>query len=65
MGWTDDVRGTADRPIVLTVTEARRHFGALLERTNHGEHFLVTKRGVPVVRITPLKDVRADGAPVP
>jgi len=43
--------------------EAKTHFSELLERAEHGEEIVITRRGKPVARLVPMaepkrKDVR-------
>ncbi len=35
--------------------EAKTHFAALLERTRSGEEFVITHRGQPVARLSPIE----------
>jgi prevent-host-death family protein len=36
--------------------EAKTHFGQLLERTQAGEYFTITKHGLPVAQLMPIID---------
>jgi prevent-host-death family protein len=35
--------------------EAKTHFSQLIEKAQHGEDFIITKRGKPVAKIIPFK----------
>lgn len=35
--------------------EAKAYLSSILDRAEHGEEIVVTRRGVPVVRISPFK----------
>ena len=35
--------------------EAKTHFSRIIEKAEHGEDFIVTKRGKPVAKIIPFK----------
>jgi prevent-host-death family protein len=37
----------------LGTVEAKAHFSELLERASGGENFIITKRGIPLVRLVP------------
>ena len=39
------------------VYQAKTHLPQLLERVRNGEHFTITKHGVPVAMLTPLEPV--------
>lgn len=47
------------RPLSIGAFEAKTHLSALLERVQGGESVQITRRGVPVARLVP---VRAAGA---
>lgn len=38
--------------------EAKTKFSALLERVEHGEQILITRRGKPVARLVPIATAR-------
>ena len=38
---------------VIGVAEAKRRFGELIDRVQHGERFVVTRRGRPVMAFVP------------
>ena len=35
--------------------EAKTHFSQIIEKAEHGEDFVITKRGKPVAKIIPFK----------
>ena len=40
---------------IITITEVRRHFGKVMDDVYYNHHsYLVTRRGVPLARITPI-----------
>lgn len=39
--------------------DAKTHLSELLERVSRGESFVITRRGVPVARLTPAESVAA------
>lgn len=39
----------------IGAVEAKTHFSSVLDRAEHEEEIVVTRRGEPVVRITPFK----------
>ena len=42
--------------------EAKTHLSALLDRVEKGEELTITRRGVPVARLVPVRPAKADGA---
>jgi prevent-host-death family protein len=38
--------------------EAKTNFSALLERAEHGEQIIITRRGKPVARLVPIGSAR-------
>jgi prevent-host-death family protein len=44
-------RSSADEKVVVGAHEFRNQFGYFMERAEHGEEILVTRRGKPVVRL--------------
>jgi prevent-host-death family protein len=42
--------------------EAKTHLGELISEVENGETLIVTRRGVPVARVTPICDEFADAA---
>lgn len=38
--------------------EAKTNFSALLERAEHGEQIIITRRGKPVARLVPIAGAR-------
>lgn len=38
----------------LTLSDAKARFSEIVEKATNGERFIVTRRGKPVVRITPF-----------
>jgi prevent-host-death family protein len=38
----------------VTITEAKTHLSRLVDRVADGESFVITKRGIPVVKVSPL-----------
>jgi len=47
--WTDETLGVA---------EAKRRFSELIERGGHGERFVISRRGKPVVALVSPREVR-------
>jgi prevent-host-death family protein len=42
----------------MSVTDARRNLGKLLDRVNRGERIVITRYGKPFVAIIPISDFR-------
>jgi prevent-host-death family protein len=42
----------------MSVTEARRNFGGLLDRAERGERIVITRYGKPFVAVIPIMDLR-------
>lgn len=42
---------------VITLTQLRRQFSKIVDRAAAGECFTITRRGVPCVRLTPVRTV--------
>lgn len=42
---------------VITLTQLRRQFSKIVDRVAEGESFTNTRRGVPCVRLTPVRAV--------
>lgn len=40
----------------LSVADAKRRFSELIDRVGHGERFVVTRRGKPVLGLVPVTD---------
>ncbi|MGI6457886.1 MAG: type II toxin-antitoxin system Phd/YefM family antitoxin [bacterium] len=40
----------------IGIHEAKVHFSKLIDRVDKGEEFIITRRGVPVARIKPVKN---------
>jgi len=40
--------------------EAKTHFSELLERAEHGEEIVITRRGKPVARLVPMAEVKRE-----
>jgi prevent-host-death family protein len=40
----------------MSITEARRRLGQLLDRAERGERILITRRGKPIAAIVPISD---------
>ena len=40
----------------LATVEAKSHFSEVIDRASRGEEFVITKRGIPVVRIISIDD---------
>jgi len=40
--------------------EAKTHFSELLERAEHGEEIVITRRGKPVARLMPMTEVKRE-----
>ena len=40
---------------LISISEARTHFGQILDRVERGEEFIITRRGKPVARIIPYE----------
>ena len=43
---------------ICTVTEAKAHLSALLARVEGGEEIVITRRGIPVARLSPIRAAR-------
>jgi len=43
------------RMSTVTLTEAKTHLSHLLDRVEAGEEVVITRRGLPIARITPLE----------
>lgn len=50
---------------VLSVAEAKRRFSELIDRVGHGERFVVTRRGKPVLALVPAEESEAKQAERP
>ncbi len=44
----------------LASVEAKSHFSEMIERASQGEEIIITKRGLPVVRVVPYEKTSAD-----
>lgn len=42
----------------MSVTDARRNFGKLLDRVEQGERIIITRYGKPFVAVIPIADFR-------
>jgi prevent-host-death family protein len=42
----------------MSVTDARRNFGKLLDRVECGERIVITRYGKPCVALIPIKDLK-------
>ena len=42
----------------ISVTDARRNFGKLLDRVERGERIVITRHGKPFVAVIPLSELR-------
>ncbi len=42
--------------------EAKTHFSSLLDRVARGETLTITRRGIPVARLTPVEDTTRERA---
>ncbi len=42
----------------MSVTDARRNFGKLLDRVERGERIVITRYGKPFVAVIPIPDLR-------
>jgi prevent-host-death family protein len=49
-----------DQPMTSTmsVSEARRNFGELLDRVERGERIVITRYGKPFVAVIPISDLK-------
>ena len=43
--------------ITVGAFEAKTHLSSLLEKVTHGEEILITKRGLPIAKLVPAKDL--------
>ena len=42
----------------MSVTDARRNFGKLLDRVERGERIVITRYGKPFVAVIPIADIK-------
>jgi prevent-host-death family protein len=42
----------------MSVTDARRNFGKLLDRVERGERIVITRHGKPFVAVIPISDLQ-------
>jgi prevent-host-death family protein len=42
----------------ISVTDARRNFGKLLDRVERGERIVITRYGKPFVAVIPISELR-------
>jgi prevent-host-death family protein len=42
----------------MSVTDARRNFGKLLDRVEGGERIVITRYGKPFIAFIPIKDLK-------
>jgi prevent-host-death family protein len=42
----------------ISVTDARRNFGKLLDRVERGERIVITRYGKPFVAVIPISDLQ-------
>jgi prevent-host-death family protein len=42
----------------MSVTDARRNFGKLLDRVERGERIVITRYGKPFIALIPIKDLK-------
>ena len=42
----------------MSVTDARRNFGKLLDRVERGERIVITRYGKPFAAVIPISDIR-------
>jgi len=42
----------------MSVTDARRNFGKLLDRVERGERIVITRYGKPFVAVIPISDLQ-------
>jgi prevent-host-death family protein len=46
--------------VFVSISEARRGLGHLLDRVGHGERITITRRGVPVAELRPIRVTREE-----
>ncbi len=44
-----------NKDIYIGSYDAKTHLPALLKRTEQGEHFVITRHGMPIARLSPLE----------
>lgn len=42
--------------VTLNATQAKNKFGELLDRVQHGEEIIITRRGRPAIRLVPAEE---------
>jgi prevent-host-death family protein len=52
-----------DRPLVISVAEAKARFSEMIERVQGGERLIVSRRGRPVLALVPPAEAEVDSTP--